>query len=151
VADSSPAVQIPEAEVAAILRESTRYVRFHHTKARRLVEFQSQIAQVVQYLRAGHSPLEEREYLRGCVKGLGLKESSHALRNIGRRGLAILDRHILRNLVRCGAIKKIPTTLTETRYGEVERAFANFAHEIGEEIDVLDLFFWAREAGAIFK
>jgi N-glycosylase/DNA lyase len=142
---------VPEVDIAGVLREPSRYVRFHHTKARRLICFQPQIPDVVAFLAQGQLPEEEREYLRLKVNGLGLKESSHALRNIGRRGLGILDRHILRNLLRCGAIKKIPASLTEPRYREIESAFKTFSNATGVDMDVLDLFFWAREAGEIFK
>src|SRR5262245_14013517 len=38
------------------------------------------------------------------VKGIGDKEVSHYLRNIGYRGYAILDKHILRSLYEIGVI-----------------------------------------------
>ena len=41
-----------------------------------------------------------RNFIAENVKGYGLKEASHFLRNIGKSDnqIAILDRHILRNL-----------------------------------------------------
>ena len=43
---------------------------------------------------------EIREWLVENVRGMGYKESSHFLRNIGLgENIAILDRHILKNLV----------------------------------------------------
>ena len=55
------------------------------------------------------------------VKGLGMKEASHFLRNVGRgKTIAILDRHILKNLKKYGAIDGVPTSLTKKRYLEIE-------------------------------
>ncbi|MFH1753205.1 MAG: DNA lyase, partial [Candidatus Omnitrophota bacterium] len=52
-----------------------------------------------------------REWFVKNVKGLGYKEASHFLRNIGLgRDLAILDVHILRNLKRYGVIMAVPKT-----------------------------------------
>ncbi len=85
------------------------------------------------------------------VKGLGWKEASHFLRNIGRRNLAILDRHILRNLKRHQVIRSLPKTLTAKRYKAIEQQFARFAEAIGISMDELDLLFWSRETGEILK
>jgi N-glycosylase/DNA lyase len=85
------------------------------------------------------------------VKGLGWKEASHFLRNIGHRNLAILDRHILRNLKRHGVIKSLPKTLTPKRYLVIEQKFMEFSSTIGITMDELDLLFWSRETGEILK
>ena len=65
-----------------------------------------------------------RAWLVREVKGLGWKEASHFLRNIGFRDLAILDRHILRNLRRHGVIRTIPASLPEKRYLAIEGRFS---------------------------
>ena len=45
--------------------------------------------------------------------GLGYKEASHFLRNIGlSEDIPILDRHILKNLVLLGAIDKVPSSIS---------------------------------------
>ena len=82
------------------------------------------------------------------MKGLGWKEASHFLRNIGYRDLAILDRHILRNLRRHRIIRTLPKTLTPSRYRAIEGKFRAFAGAIGIPMDELDLLFWSRETGA---
>src|SRR5437773_34725 len=65
-------------------------------------------------------PKGARAWLVREVDGLGWKEASHFLRNIGRGdGLAILDRHILRNLMRHGVIGRMPTSLTPNRYTRI--------------------------------
>jgi len=74
------------------------------------------------------------------------------LRNVGRNGgLAILDRHILRNLKRYGAVRSLPSSLSRKQYLRIERKFMKFAEEIGIPIDELDLLFWSMETGEIRK
>jgi len=92
-----------------------------------------------------------RAWLVAKVNGLGWKEASHFLRNIGHRNLAILDRHILRNLVRIRVIRSLPTTLTPSRYLAIERAFLLFADKFDIPMDELDLLFWSKETGKIMK
>ena len=84
-------------------------------------------------------------------KGLGYKEASHFLRNIGYRNLAILDRHILKNLKKLNVIKEIPQTLTPKRYIEIEEKFQNFSKKINIPMDELDLLFWSMQTGKVFK
>ncbi len=133
------------------LADRNRYVRFHREKAKRIKAFLAGIEEVEAVLYAGMSPAEERDRLIRLVNGLGMKEASHALRNIGRRSLAILDRHILRNLVRLKVIPRVPSSMTGKVYKEIERKFAAYAAGEGESMDVLDLFFWAGETGLLFK
>ena len=92
-----------------------------------------------------------RDWLLANVRGLGWKEASHFLRNIGYRNLAILDRHILRNLKRHGVIRAIPASLTPKRYRAIEQSFLKFGNAIGIPMDELDLLFWSRETGEIRK
>jgi N-glycosylase/DNA lyase len=103
------------------------------------------------FLESGFSAPELRRLLVARVRGLGWKEASHFLRNIGYRNLAILDRHILRNLVRHRAILSMPGTLTPARYLMIESRFARLAAAAGITMDELDLLFWKRETGFILK
>lgn len=93
-----------------------------------------------------------REWLVENVKGLGYKESSHFLRNIGLGdNIAILDRHILKNLKELGVIKEIPKTLTKKKYLEIEEKMRAFSKSIGIPLDEMDLLLWSEETGEIFK
>ena len=65
--------------------------------------------------------------------------------------MAILDRHILKNLVNYGAIDTIPKTLSKSKYLEIEQKMQNFSKNIGIPIAELDLLFWSKETGEIFK
>lgn len=98
------------------------------------------------------SPFEARVWLVDNVLGLGYKEASHFLRNIGLgEDLAILDRHILKNLVLLGVIREIPSTLSRKAYLEIERKMTEFSKEAGIPMGSLDLLLWYKEAGEVFK
>jgi N-glycosylase/DNA lyase len=95
---------------------------------------------------------ERREWLVQRVRGMGYKEASHFLRNIGFcDGISILDRHVLKNLHALGLIDEIPESLTRRRYFAVEEAMKGYSKEIGIPLSHLDFVFWYRETGEIFK
>jgi N-glycosylase/DNA lyase len=138
-------------DVAALLHQDAFYIRFHHTKAKHLNEAKRKFPEIQSHLLNGTPSAQLREWLVHNVKGLGWKEASHFLRNIGHRNLAILDRHILRNLKRHDVLRTLPRTLTTKRYLTIERQFARFADTIGITMDELDLLFWSHETGEILK
>ena len=134
-----------------LLHRSDFYIRFHRTKAKRILSAREQFPVIAGHLSNGTSGDETRQWLVNNVEGLGWKEASHFLRNIGHRGLAILDRHILKNLIRLGVIGKLPKTLTAKRYLAIEQKFKTFSDSIGIPMDELDLLFWSMETGEILK
>ena len=96
--------------------------------------------------------LKTRNWLVENVKGIGYKEASHFLRNIGfGKDLAILDVHILRNLKKYGVIKEIPKTLTKIKYFEIENKLKNFSRKLRIPMSHLDLLFWSLGTDKIFK
>lgn len=98
------------------------------------------------------SPFAAREWLVDNVLGLGYKEASHFLRNIGLgEDLAILDRHILKNLALLGVIEEIPSSLSRKTYLDIERRMTEFSNQIGIPMGQLDLLLWYKEAGEVFK
>ncbi|MCD6461336.1 MAG: N-glycosylase/DNA lyase [Thermoplasmata archaeon] len=98
------------------------------------------------------TPHQIREWLVANIKGMGMKEASHFLRNIGKgQQLAILDRHILKNLAALGVIHEIPGTLTKTRYLAIEQKLLAFAENTGIPPAHLDLLLWYKETGKVFK
>jgi N-glycosylase/DNA lyase len=133
-----------------------RGVRFRNNKAGFVVEARGRVPDFRERLKGissgSGSNRELREWLVKNVKGLGYKEASHFLRNIGLGGeLAILDRHVLKNLVRYGAIPEIPKSLTKKRYMEIEARMADFSSRIGIPMEELDLLFWSMQTGKVFK
>jgi N-glycosylase/DNA lyase len=85
------------------------------------------------------------------VKGLGYKESSHFLRNIGFPGYAILDKHILNSLCEMGVIGRRMRPASRAGYLAIEKRLEQFAGEIGIDMDHLDLLLWSRKTGEILK
>ncbi|MFN3966976.1 MAG: N-glycosylase/DNA lyase [Endomicrobiia bacterium] len=95
---------------------------------------------------------EVREWLTKNIKGIGYKEASHFLRNIGLgENIAILDRHILKNLKKYGIIKEVPKSLSSRKYIEIENKMKLFSKKIKIPISHLDLLFWSKETGEILK
>ena len=86
------------------------------------------------------------------MKGIGYKEASHFLRNIGfGEHLAILDRHIMKNLKLLGIIDEIPISLTRKKYLEIEQRMVKFSKKVKIPMKHLDLVLWYKETGEIFK
>jgi N-glycosylase/DNA lyase len=135
------------------LRDPTHYIRFHNTKSKRLLEARETLRELLPSLVDSRlTAVEKRDVVLRNLKGLGMKESSHFLRNIGVRGLAILDRHIFKHLARLGVIDAIPKNApTPKRYLEIERAWHDYADRVGISLDELDLLFWSMETGEIRK
>jgi N-glycosylase/DNA lyase len=85
------------------------------------------------------------------IKGIGYKEASHYLRNIGYRGYAILDKHILRTLHEFGRIESPDPPATKKKYLAVEEDMRKFARAIKINFDELDLLLWSNKTGEILK
>ena len=85
------------------------------------------------------------------VKGIGYKEASHYLRNIGYCGYAILDKHILRTLHECQVIDSPDPPTTKKKYIAVEEQMRNFAVGLRINFDELDLLLWSNKTGEILK
>ncbi len=134
-----------------LLHQKDFYIRFHKTKAKLLVLLKEHFPFIAMQLRNGQSLEQLREWLVTNVKGMGYKEATHFLRNIGHRNLAILDRHILKNLKRYRVIRSIPRNLSRKKYFQIEKKFKQFAEQVQIPVDELDLLFWSSETGEILK
>ena len=125
--------------------------RFHFNKAKYVMEMKEKYNEIKNKIDNEKNNYELRGYLVENVKGLGYKEAGHFLRNIGRRGLAILDRHILNNLFKYKVIDEIPKSLSKKKYLEIEKKFKDFSREVGIDMDEIDLLFWSMQTGEVFK
>jgi len=95
---------------------------------------------------------KSREWLVENVKGYGYKEASHFLRNIGKgENIAILDRHILKSLLKLNIVKEIPKSLSRNKYYEIEDKIRKFSFAINIPFSHLDFVFWFQETSRIFK
>ncbi len=138
------------------ISEEIKRVRFRHNKSEYLVEAREKFLDddfsLKEKLKEFEDPKNARKWIVDNIKGLGLKESSHFLRNIGyTQDLAILDRHILKNLEDLGVIEEVPKTLTKKKYLEIEEKMKGFSDEVGIPLGHLDLVLWQEETGHIFK
>jgi N-glycosylase/DNA lyase len=142
---------------AGQIRRKLHCVRFHNKKALYVVEarklFMTNGEISLKTLLEQFTDIHEcRDWLVKHIKGLGYKEASHFLRNIGLGDeLAILDRHILRNLELLGVIPEIPESLSGAKYLKIEEKMSRFAKQIHIPLSHLDLLLWYKETGEIFK
>lgn len=97
-----------------------------------------------------NSELEMRDWIVKNLKGLGMKEASHFLRNIGYNDVAIIDKHIVNILVMEGLIEK-PKTLTPKKYIEIENVLRKLGKETGLSLGELDLYLWSEQTGKVLK
>ncbi|MEO0288962.1 MAG: N-glycosylase/DNA lyase [candidate division WOR-3 bacterium] len=103
-------------------------------------------------LKKIESNFEKREFLVKNVKGMGYKEATHFLRNTGYgEDLAILDRHILKNLKYYSIINQIPSSISRKRYLEIEEDMRKFSKQLNIPLEHLDFVLWYKERGFIFK
>ncbi|MCD6145124.1 MAG: N-glycosylase/DNA lyase [Methanosarcinales archaeon] len=132
-------------------------VRFKYKKSEYVVEARDKLSidgkiAIKSRISRFSDVCDAREWLVRNVKGIGYKEASHFLRNIGfGENLAILDRHILKNLRSLGVIEEIPDSLSRRRYLEIEREMMEFADRVKIPMSHLDLVMWYNEAGEVFK
>ena len=139
-----------------IAKEIRGLVRFHNNKALYLTQarryFKKGLKFNIKSFVLAHNPFMVRERLAQEVKGIGYKEASHFLRNIGLgRDLAILDTHILKNLKQLNVITEIPVSMGEKKYLCLESKMNKFSKYVNIPIDALDLLFWSHETGFIYK
>ena len=104
-------------------------------------------------LESFDDPFESRDWLatEPRIKGLGYKEASHYLRNIGFKGYSILDKHIVRCLAELGVIDSPNPPTNRRRYLDTESRMRHFARDVRIDFDELDLVLWSIKTGEILK
>ncbi len=127
--------------------------RFHNNKARFIVEARKHlnVKEIVKGIAGKDGEQAARQWLAENVKGIGYKEASHFLRNVGFKNLAILDRHILNLMLEEGLIAERPKTLGRKKYLEIEEKFLKLAKELKMPAAELDLFMWYMKTGKVLK
>ncbi|MFR8991709.1 MAG: N-glycosylase/DNA lyase [Fusobacterium sp.] len=138
--------------------EYLNIVRFKNNKAKYLValreQMQNEKGEIItkDFFNSITDVKEKREWIVKNIKGMAYKEAGHFLRNIGfGKEIAILDRHILKNLVKLEVIEDVPKSLTPKLYLEIEEKMKAYCKFISIPMDSLDLLLWYKEAGEIFK
>jgi N-glycosylase/DNA lyase len=104
-------------------------------------------------LKSFGDPNERRDWLaqEKLIKGLGYKESSHFLRNIGVKGHAILDKHVMSCLRDLQVVETPKPPATRARYLETEERLKFFARDLRIDFDELDLVLWSMKTGEVLK
>jgi len=85
------------------------------------------------------------------IKGLGYKEASHFLRNVGYRGYAILDKHVFRSMAELKIIDEPKPPKGRAESLTVEGKLRGLTNAVGIDFDELDLVLWSIKTGMILK
>jgi N-glycosylase/DNA lyase len=126
--------------------------RFAERRAEYIVEARRLVPILKRTIQGFETSHEAREWLVKTVKGLGWKESSHFLRNVGIFDVAIIDRHILANMREYHLINDDGRKgLTKRRYLDYERILNKVAQKVGIPLGEMDLYLWYRKTGKILK
>jgi N-glycosylase/DNA lyase len=124
--------------------------RFPNVRSKYIVEARRHKNLLKNIIGSHKTDSDRRKWFAENVKGLGYKEASHFLRNIGCIDCAIIDFHIIDILVKYGIIKK-PKTITPKVYLSVESALKKLGKQTGLNMAELDLYLWYMETGKILK
>ncbi len=127
--------------------------RFHNNKAgyivsaRKHIDIKDKLTKLIKE----QDEIKAREWLVKNIKGLGYKEASHFLRNVGCKNLAILDRHVLNIMKEKNFIKERPKTLNKKNYLEIEKIFKKIADMLNTSCAELDLYMWYMKTREVLK
>ncbi len=141
-------LSLSEKKLAEKLKEL--HYRYPNTRANYIAEARIHINTLKRILHSFQEESELREWLVRNIKGLGMKEASHFLRNIGFTNLAIIDFHILDILKKYGIANK-PKVVTRKYYLEVEAKLKKIAKKVNLNLAELDLYLWYSETGKVLK
>lgn len=124
--------------------------RFPNIRANYIIKAREYQEQLFSKINSLLDHFELREWLVKNIKGLGYKEASHFLRNIGFTEFAIIDFHIVDLLTKFDLIEK-PKTLSKAKYLKIEKLLGEIAKELNLNLAELDLYMWYMETGKILK
>jgi len=136
-------------------------IALHPQKAERIIKnreiFFPNTKNVLQIKYDFKDIIKTREDIINDVAGFGMKEASHFLRNIGfGDNIAILDRHIINQLIKYGIIEKIEkkksgVSVTKKQYYEIEKLMIQFSKKIMIPMNILDMVLIYVENNEIMK
>jgi len=132
-------------ELAELLKKNTR---FHNNKANHIIHARYYLKELAQLPKDSQ---KAREFLVKNIKGLGYKEASHYLRNIGYRNLCIIDRHVINLMHELDVFPDARPPSTPKRYLAMEQQIMDYAKSHSYDVDELDLVLWSIKTGHVFK
>lgn len=123
--------------------------RFPNTRAAYIVEATTYAPLLKEKISALKHE-QRREWLVNNIKGIGYKEASHFLRNVGYEDYAIIDKHILTVLADYHIIIK-PKAMNKKYYLQIEKKLQEIAQKTNMTPAMLDLYLWYMQTGKILK
>lgn len=135
-----------------IIRGTNHYIRFHNKKIIYLQKMKNKFSTYEKEIHSNKDIFSLRNYLANTIEGLSFKEASHFLRNIGRTGVAIIDRHTFRNLQQLSVInptEKYPGS--KSSYLQIESLWKHYADFVGISMEEMDLLFFYNQTKTILK
>ena len=139
---------LPESQLAEKLKRLGH--RYPNIRAKYIVKARKYKDSLKEVISSFNVEDELREWLVKNIKGIGYKEASHFLRNIGYTNFAIIDFHITDLLARYKLLEK-PKTLTKKEYFKIEKLLREIAEKSNLNLAELDLYLWYMETGKILK
>jgi N-glycosylase/DNA lyase len=134
-----------ESQVRDCIRRNKH--RFHNNKAKYIVAARKH--KDIKKVMASQS--DPRAWLVENIKGLGWKESSHFLRNVGYKDYAIIDRHVINILREHGYLNERPKTLSKNKYHEIESSLKKICDNLKISQAELDMYLWYMKTGEVLK
>ena len=128
--------------------KEARY-RFYNVRSKFLVQSRW-VVDELPHIIAMKDRIGARDYLVNNLKGIGYKEASHFLRNVGVFDFSILDKHIL-NMIRKEYPERKFLVGSRKNYLETEKTILEFADSISLEPGILDLYLWKIATGKLLK
>ncbi|OYT36653.1 N-glycosylase [Candidatus Pacearchaeota archaeon ex4484_71] len=124
--------------------------RFWTQRAERIILARKLKKELIKKLKNGKNGKIIRNWLAENFKGIGMKEASHFLRNVGYQDVAIIDKHIL-SLLKKEKIIGPPKSLSKNKYLEIEKILEKISKKVSIPLGTLDLYLWFQETGKVLK
>jgi N-glycosylase/DNA lyase len=123
--------------------------RFYNKRAEYIAEARKEFqAEKIKEL-TDKNPKKAREWLVQNIRGIGMKEASHFLRNVGYN-ISIIDFHIL-DVLKKYKIAQKNIKLNAKNYPIIENKLKELAKSTRLSLPELDLYLWYMETGRVLK
>jgi len=123
--------------------------RFYNLRAQFIVEARDGKDDIEKNIRTMDEQ-DLRNWLKENIKGLGWKESSHFLRNMGYRNFGILDTHVVGVMHRHGLVDHIPNSLSSRKvYFSMEEKLMEISKMLKMSMAELDCYLFYLDSGKI--
>ena len=124
--------------------------RFPNIRSEYIIEARTYKDKLENVINSSDDKYGLRDWIVKNIKGLGYKEASHFLRNIGYKNYAIIDFHVVDVIAKNNLIEK-PKTMTKRKYLVIEELLKNIGNKLNLNMAELDLYLWYLETGKILK